>query len=74
MLGIPVIFPCGGGSDACDPFYKAFEEALQMFVGSAYFSMMSRYVHCVLEGTHVSNLSLRYRLTWPSIEQQVSIN
>jgi hypothetical protein len=74
MLGIPVIIPCFGGTQACDPFYKAFKEALQMFVGSAYFSTMSRYVHCVSEGTHVSNLALRQGITWPSINQQVSIN
>ena len=63
MIGIPIIFPCFGGTSACDPFFTAFKQVLQEFYGSVYASIMKRYVHYVPDGTHVSNLRLRLRAT-----------
>jgi hypothetical protein len=73
-IGIPIIIPCFGGTQACVPFFHSFKEALMIFDGTAYSTMMTRYVHCVSEGTHVSNMSLRRCITWKSIEEQVSNN
>ena len=72
MLGIPVIVSCFGGTAACAPLFRALKQGLDEFAGGIYSGIMNRFLHLIEEGTHVSNLVLRRRLTWLDPMEQVS--
>jgi hypothetical protein len=71
-LSIPVIVSCFGGTTACAPLFRALKQGLDEFSGGIYSGIMTRFLHLIEEGTHVSNLVLRRRLTWLDPMKQVS--
>jgi hypothetical protein len=71
-LSIPVIVSCFGGTAACAPLFRALEHGLDEFDGCKYSGIMNQFLHLIEEGTHVSNLVLRRRLTWSDPMKQVS--
>jgi hypothetical protein len=73
-LGIPVIVSCFGGTTECAPLFRALKQGLGEFArGGSTASNTNRFLHLIEEGTHVSNLVLRRRLTWMDPKKQVSV-
>ena len=68
----PVIVSCFGGTAACAPLFTALKQGLDEFAGGIYSGIMNQFLHLIEEGTHVSNLVLRRRLTWLDPMKQVS--